>query len=145
MVTIAILAILAAIAVPSFSNLMSSNRLTAVSNDLNATLTSARSEAVKLKTDVTVTPNGGNWANGWVVSYDDGGNTEELLNQGAISERISLGAGSSSDSVIFDASGYSKNNHLGTNGVIFCGENKNGRKVDVSPSGSSKVERIECS
>ena len=82
MITIAILAVVAAIATPSLSNFINSNRLTGVANNLNATLISARSEAVKLKTDVTVAPVSGSWSNGWTVSYVDGGATVELLNQG---------------------------------------------------------------
>ncbi|GAA0197594.1 GspH/FimT family pseudopilin [Kangiella japonica] len=144
MITIAILAIVAAIAVPSLSNFINSNRLTGIANNLNATLTSARAEAVKLKTDVTVAPVSGSWANGWVVSYVDGGSTVELLNEGKIAKNISLSGSSSSDSVIFDRTGYSKNNHWGASGVVFCDKNNVGRKIDVAPSGSSKVEKVEC-
>lgn len=144
MTAIAVLGIATAIAIPSLSNFIDSNRLTGEANNLNASLVSARSEAVKLKTDVTVAPVSGSWANGWVVSYIDGGATVELLNQGKISSALSLGASSSKDSVVFDATGYSKNKHLGANGVVFCGKNGQGRKIDVSPSGSSKVEKVDC-
>lgn len=145
MITIAILAVVAAIATPSLSNFINSNRLTGVANNLNATLISARSEAVKLKTDVTVAPVSGSWSNGWTVSYVDGGATVELLNQGKLSKSLSLGSSSSTGSVVFDLTGYSKSSHWGTSGVVFCDKNNNGRKVDVSASGSSKVEKVECS
>lgn len=144
MVTVAIFAITAAIAVPSLSNLINSNRLTGIANNLNAALVSARTEAVKLKTDVTVAPVSGSWENGWTVTYVDGGSKVKLLEEGGISKGISLGGSSSKDSVIFDATGYSKNNHLGANGVIFCDSDKKGRKIDVTPSGSSKVEKVDC-
>lgn len=144
MVTLAILAIVAAIATPSLSSFINSNRLTGVANNLNSTLVSARTEAVKLKTAVTVSPVSSSWDNGWTVTYVDGGAKVELLNQGKVSKGISLGSTSSSDSVVFDPTGYSKNDHLGANGVVFCDKNGNGRKIDVSPSGSSKVEKVEC-
>ncbi|MCW8856888.1 MAG: GspH/FimT family pseudopilin [Kangiella sp.] len=144
MVTIAVLAIVSAIAMPSFTNLVSSNRLTGLANDLNSSLASARAEAIKMKTDVTVAPVGGSWARGWTVSYIDGGTTVELLKKEPINKAITLGSGSSTDSAVFNASGYSVNSHLGSTGVVFCGAGKDGRKVDVSPSGITAVERVEC-
>ena len=68
MITVAILAVVATMAIPSLSSFINNNRLTGEANNLNATLVSARSEAVKLKTDVTVAPVSGSWANGWGVS-----------------------------------------------------------------------------
>ena len=144
MITVAILAVVATMAIPSLSSFINNNRLTGEANNLNATLVSARSEAVKLKTDVTVAPVSGSWANGWVGSYIDGGSQVELLNQGKVGTGISLGSSSSKDSVVFDATGYSKNKHLGSNGVVFCDKSGKGRKIDVSPSGSSKVEKVGC-
>ncbi|WP_417446184.1 GspH/FimT family pseudopilin [Kangiella sp.] len=144
MVTIAVLGIVSAIAAPSFSNLISSNRLTGLANELNASFTSARAEAIKMKTDVTVAPIGGSWAGGWIVTYVDSGATVELLKQDPINKAVTLGTGSSTGSAVFNASGYSVGNHLGANGVVFCGADKNGRKVDVLPSGTTVVERVEC-
>lgn len=53
MVTLAIFAILAAIAVPSFNGMLISNRLATQTNELVAALQLARSEAVKLNRSVT--------------------------------------------------------------------------------------------
>lgn len=54
MVTVAVLAVLSAIAVPSFTNFINGSRLGSHSNDLLATLQYARSEAMRSNRRVTV-------------------------------------------------------------------------------------------
>lgn len=54
LVTIVVAAILLAIATPSFTSIVNSNRLTSASNEMVATLQAARMEAVRLNTTVNV-------------------------------------------------------------------------------------------
>jgi len=78
MVTIAILAVLTVLAVPGFQAMIASSRLTTVSNDFLATLSQARTNAVRIGKRVTVcmSTNGtqctttGNWEQGWIVFID---------------------------------------------------------------------------
>ncbi len=78
MVTIAILAILLAIAIPSFQGMIASSRLTSANNDLLSALAQARSNAVKIGNRVTVcmSANGtsctgtGGWEQGWISFVD---------------------------------------------------------------------------
>lgn len=79
MITLAIAAILASIAAPSFSNLIKDNRMTTQYNELLASLSLARSEAIKqgvpvtvCKSTVSATPLscGGDWDDGWLVFID---------------------------------------------------------------------------
>lgn len=56
MVTVAIIAIIAAIAAPSFTNLIRSNRVTSAGNELVALLQIARSEAISNRATATVCP-----------------------------------------------------------------------------------------
>ncbi|WP_045727374.1 Tfp pilus assembly protein FimT/FimU [Xanthomonas sp. GPE 39] len=79
MVTIAILAILVALAVPSFTALMRSNRLTSTANELVAALQLTRSEAVRLNGGVSLCRSAdgnacanaaGNWAQFLIVTRD---------------------------------------------------------------------------
>ncbi len=65
---VAILAILVAIAVPSFSTLIRSQRVKNTSFDIFSSLSYARSEAITRNTTVTVTPTSENWSNGWTVT-----------------------------------------------------------------------------
>jgi type IV fimbrial biogenesis protein FimT len=77
MTTLAIAAILAAIAAPSFTAIIQDNRLVTQVNELQASIALARSEAIKLNNNVTVcrSSNGssctGNWQNGWIVFSDN--------------------------------------------------------------------------
>ena len=58
MVTVAILAIIAGIAAPSFTNLIRSNRVTSAGNELVALMQVARSEAISKRSTVLVCPSG---------------------------------------------------------------------------------------
>lgn len=73
MVTIAILAIVASIATPSYSEVQLSYKLRSYSNDILASAHMARSEAIKSNTTVLLcasadgTSCGGAWQDGWVI------------------------------------------------------------------------------
>jgi type IV fimbrial biogenesis protein FimT len=79
-VTVAIVAILASIAVPSFSSLIERNRATVAANEMVSALLLARSEALKRRNNVTVctsvdqTTCAGNgeldFSKGWIVFVD---------------------------------------------------------------------------
>lgn len=70
MVTIAVLAIVLGIAVPSFQDFVRKNRLVATTNNLVSALAMARSEAIKRAARVTVAS--ANWSAGWQVFVDTG-------------------------------------------------------------------------
>jgi type IV fimbrial biogenesis protein FimT len=74
LVVLVILAVLAAIAAPNMGSMIRTQRVKTASFDVFAGLVLARSEALKRNTTVTVTPNGGDWASGWVVT-DSNANT----------------------------------------------------------------------
>ena len=72
-VVIAIASILLGIAIPSFTSIIRSTRLTTYTNTLVAALNFARSEAIKRGHQVTVKRKGsttGHWENGWDVFFD---------------------------------------------------------------------------
>lgn len=70
LVTITLGGIVLSIAIPSFSETIVSNRLTAYNNDFISALNLARSEAVKRGYHVVVRKTGANWENGWQVFVD---------------------------------------------------------------------------
>lgn len=77
-VTISIAAILIGIAIPSFTSIINSTRLTTYANDLVTSLNLARSEAVKRGVQVTVKRKGSasqNWDSGWDIFTDLNGNS----------------------------------------------------------------------
>lgn len=77
MVTLAVLAIIMGIAVPSFTSLIQNSRSTALANSVATALNHARSEAVKRNANVEFCSGDGsscpgNWTAGWVVRLTDG-------------------------------------------------------------------------
>jgi type IV fimbrial biogenesis protein FimT len=75
MFALTVLGILVAIAVPSFRGASLSSRLSAIANDLHASVQIARSEAIKSNTTVTLCTStdgtscaaSGDWEQGWIV------------------------------------------------------------------------------
>lgn len=76
MVTLSVLAILAALALPSFQGTIRSNRVTTENNQLLAALNYARTEAIKTRAIAEVCPSGDgatcdvDWNKGWIVWSD---------------------------------------------------------------------------
>ncbi|WP_459865282.1 GspH/FimT family pseudopilin [Endothiovibrio diazotrophicus] len=80
-VTLALVAMIAAFGVPMFERLIVNNRLTAQANDFLSTLLFARTEAVKRGVTITVCKSGdgascttnGGWDQGWIAFTDSNG------------------------------------------------------------------------
>ncbi len=70
MITLAVAFIIAAVAAPSFKNIVLSQRVKTASFDVNAALTFTRSEAVKRNASVTMEATDDAWENGWSISAD---------------------------------------------------------------------------
>ncbi|MDT4288301.1 Tfp pilus assembly protein FimT/FimU [Methylomonas sp. MO1] len=131
MVTIAIAGVLVGIAIPSFTSIISNNRLTTSANELVTALNLARSEAVKRGRSVTVrkvddksSTNVGqtawasaNWEQGWDVFTDANGNGEFdtgndvlLKTYAALTPSYTLRGNNFSNFIRFTPSGQSNNN-----------------------------------
>jgi len=75
LVVISLLAIMAALAAPSMSQLIAGQRVRAFATDLHLVLVMARTEAIKRNASVTLAPVGGDWNAGWTVADPAGGAT----------------------------------------------------------------------
>lgn len=105
MITIAIAAILASLALPSFSSSLQSNRVATTSNEFLASVAYARSEAMRNNRGAVMCPSsdrstcGGTWQDGWIVWADQNANgTREtaepvLRSQTALYRQTSSGGG----------------------------------------------------
>lgn len=71
LVTVVVLAIVTAAALPSFRSFVTTMRIKNVSFDVMAMLTLARAEAIKRNADVTSAPVNNDWAQGWQVTAKD--------------------------------------------------------------------------
>lgn len=80
MITVLVLAVVAAIALPNFGTVIRANRVATTSNDFMASVAYARSEAMRNNRGAVMCPStdglicGGTWANGWIVWADRNGN-----------------------------------------------------------------------
>ncbi|ATE62603.1 GspH/FimT family pseudopilin [Thauera sinica] len=155
MVTIAVLAILAGIALPNFQQMIVSTRMTSQANDFLSALQLARSEAVKRGTRVSVckSANGaactaaGAWEQGWIVFTDTGvegtvdGTDVVLAVTGAFREGSTLeGDANAVNRVTYTASGMSS---LGGGVVSLCpasGSGTVGRDIQIAPSGRARIQ-----
>jgi len=66
-VTLSIVAVLAAFATPSMTATMARHRVQDAASDLSAVLLKARADALTLNSDISVLPVDGNWAAGWRI------------------------------------------------------------------------------
>jgi prepilin-type N-terminal cleavage/methylation domain-containing protein len=78
MVTVAVAVLLAALAVPSFRELIDKSRLRGATDDIVSLLNVARASAVKYGHDVNVSINSGGWCGG-AVSAGDPGSVGDLI------------------------------------------------------------------
>ncbi len=152
MITLAVAAILATAAVPSFMSMIASNRVTSASNELVTALNLAKSEAVRSGQDTVLCKSGdgvgcgGAWSDGWLLFNDangDGkkGDGEQVIRvQAAPDPSLSFVFidGNSGDSIEFRPNGRTNKNGR------FCFRNSyqddNSRAVVVTQTGRIRTE-----
>jgi prepilin-type N-terminal cleavage/methylation domain-containing protein len=121
LVCVAILAILAVIALPSFRQQIVNNEVRAVSMELREALARARSEAITRANTVSIAQNGTKWASGWSVfenpdrdaAYDPGKSSHVLIysypgssRANLLQDRIATPNANNLSVTHFDAGGY---------------------------------------
>jgi len=154
MVTIAVLGVITAIAIPSFNEILDSSRRSSVAGELVSDFALARTEAARRGKRVTVcvssdgatcSSSATDWNSGWIVFFDvtaDGVLTtadgDELLRR-----RDALSGGLSFVSSSFAATGriqFRPSGAVDSGGnLLLCKLGKsgaNGRRVSLSPSGA---------
>ena len=90
-VTVTIVGVVAALAVPSMRQLYLTQQVRGAAADLQSTLYYARSEAIKRAVDVRVIPTSNDWRQGWIIQLASGG--AALRSQSALSDQLSAVAG----------------------------------------------------
>ncbi|MBD3653681.1 GspH/FimT family protein [Kangiella sp.] len=147
MTTIAIVAIMAAIAVPGMRNLILNNRLVGFSNDIVSSVSAARNEAIGSRQQVGIEPNGGDWSQGWRVFVDanDSGTFdagEEIVREieaypNSMSENASPGT-----NIVFTSRGIMSN--LGGWGTLtLCDDRGAGRSINIAGAGNVTVKKLD--
>ncbi len=115
MVALCIMAILAAVAIPSFVGTIATQRSNSAANDVYAALTRTRSEAIKRNVEATLRPNTvALWQFGW--SMPNPGNAAQKLDDHAAIPSATIAG---PDSVVYLPNGRIKGNSaLGFNIVV---------------------------
>ncbi len=145
MIVLALVAIIASFAVPSFSTIIANGRIASYSNDVVGVLTYARAEAIKRGRTVRVSPATGNdWATGavaWTDANADGARqAAEILRQTSeVPGAVSL---ASTDLVVFTGSGFSST----TPTLTICDDRsgESGREITITAGGRIRAEDITC-
>ncbi len=121
LVTMAVLAILSTIAVPSFTTFIVNSQLRSVVSTLQSDTMNARAEAIKLAKPVLVRPTvaGTGWISGWqtVVLNTDGTDFQTILTRDSVSSYLALGNNTVGSSIRYDSAGFSRD----TAGVFIAG------------------------
>ena len=131
LVTLALVAILANVAAPSFIAFQRNAELTSLGNTLLSAMNAARGEAMKRGRNAFVSPiNNEKWESGWVVYVDmdrsqsySASTDVTLLSKIGIPAFITISANKNAAAsppyIMFDASGYSKDKGGGFGAVTF--------------------------
>ena len=161
LMTIALLAIILAIAVPGFETLSKNNRLRNQTNDFYTSLALARNEALKRFSRVTLCPSanglrctpGQGWEQGWIIfnDIDDDGEPgdpgESVLYVGSrLSGGNTLrGNRSVSSYISYIGNGYSRktNGAFQAGTLVLCDDRglSEGRAIIISSTGRPRVVR----
>lgn len=145
MVVLAVLTIMATVAVPSFQNLIENNRLATESNRLFSSMSFARSEAVRVGDDVSLTANTGGFGNGWCVHLGAACSGTDILRQFEALEQLNYSAASTT--LTFNARGEMTNSSFQVSlepGDCEAGETDKARTVSVSLSGRASIQKGDC-
>jgi len=145
MVTLAIVAILAMIAVPSFQTFFVSSRAQTQTANLIEALNYARSEAVRRAVNVELVANSGsNWHSGWVVRVS--GTATDLRVQPAFTGDATMT--STPSSIIFNnlgqLSGVSAGNSVTVRYCFASGNDNQERFVIINHVGHLRTGRQVC-
>lgn len=156
MVTIAVLAILLGLALPSFQQSLRSNRVATATNEMIAALSLARSEAIRnngggaVCSSASGTACGGSWSDGWLVWADANGNS--ALDAGEAVLRYSQGnaklaVSNTGGAVAFDPRG--RRRAVGNQSLTLrpdeCASQPLQRTLTINASGQVTTAKGACS
>jgi type IV fimbrial biogenesis protein FimT len=152
LITVALISIVMAIAIPSMTTFTQNDRLTTNINALIGHLAYARSEAVKRSQQVslcvsnnTTSCTGGNWEDGWIVYIDaDGSNTfsagEEILRAQQALDGANTLTTAIGNQVTYDYRGFVSAASVGN--FLLCDARNGlfGKTIRISTTGRVRLE-----
>lgn len=156
MIVLAVLAITAAIAFPSFQGTLRSNRIATTTNSMLGSLSLARSEAIKNSHGAGVcaskagaTCDGATWGDGWLVWSDADGDGALSANETVIQYtqgKPKLQGDAGALTIAFDSRG--RRRASGDQSIVLrpdeCGSAPLQRTLRVTPTGQVKIDKEPC-
>ena len=161
LITLLVAAILMAVAIPAFNDLIQNNRVTAANNDLVSALAVARSEAIRRREPVTLCGSinltacagNANWETGWILFNDrdsdgivDAGVDNILRVWEAIPAGFTMTATGGATLVRFDRLGAANPGETFqlSNPDCVTGQANRERSITVAGSGTVSAIRTNC-
>jgi len=145
MVIVAIVAVLASVAVPSFRDLLLNQRLAAAAQGFHAALSLARTEAIQRSQGVKVAAlAGGDWSGGWSVSTDSEPPVQTLRSFDRLPEGVGVDA-SLGDGFVqglrYDSNGFARRaTGAGFGGGCLTLRADTGRRASIIVSASGRAK-----
>lgn len=156
MVTVVVLAIMAAIAIPDFTSSIQSNNIYSISNKLINSLNYARSEAIKRNVPVSVCAAantsfnscGSNWNLGWIVFVNSSGGTSisapilRIENNSKYTSTITTGI----NIATYNGSGFAATGTANSNFVVKATgcTGMSGKNIAISFTGRANMTEVSC-
>lgn len=140
MITLAIAAILVSVAVPSFTDMVASNRITTQANQFVTAMNLARSEAIKRNAAINVTSAGATWASGWAVTVAANGTV--VRNFAALEGSSTLASAGNVATFQYQASG--RVNVADTLSLCDSRTGEMGRTITISLTGRVNTAPLAC-
>ncbi len=145
LVAVAVAAIILALGVPSFTNVIKNNRLSTQANSIITAIAIARSEAAKLGQSVVLTATDGSdgnneWGPGWKVTNTGG--TTTYLTQEALQGSSTLDSEGDFTTFTFSPSGWVDNADV----FDLCDDRtgETGRQITLTATGRVSVANLTC-
>lgn len=151
LITISLIGVIAAFAIPAFNTLTANNRVVATTNEISGLLAAARAEAVKQAAVVRVGPRAGaDWSSGLAAWIDQ--NSDSTMQDAEILRQTSAISGSLTFAVVnagsagFRANGRTVNWQAGTNATftVCSSDATSGRQIVLTPGGRSNSSTVNC-
>ena len=146
LIGMAIIAIVAAMAVPTLGNLLESSRLTTVTNMLVEALMTARSEAVKRGEPVRVVPGDGEIGVQVILSSDNSvirSFDNEITTTGGADSPVFLKFSEDIEFVEYQSNGVRTGGAAAVEIYVCNRAGTKGRRIDLGVTGSTQVEQVE--